>query len=251
MPLKLFAEQNREFLRSFAPDAMVVLPLGATEQHGPHLPSGTDTYTVESIAREAAEIAGEKLPVVLTPTLPFGSSDHHLVYGATLSFGTETYYRVLCDLLESLAQDKFTRIFLLNGHGGNHELAQLAARDVALRRPARIAAASYWTIAWNALTAASAHENRRLPGHAGDFETSIMLSLRPELIPTLLPHRDAFASSDPRRPEAAWRHEKHGFWTEIEGFTDSPDLARADKGTAFRKIIVQSVAEAFAEFYDA
>lgn len=245
----MFAEQNREALREIAPDALVVLPLGAIEQHGPHLPSGTDTFAVESIAREASEVAAEQLPIVLAPALPFGSSAHHLVYGATLSLGTETYYKVLRDLLESLVQSRFTKIFLLNGHGGNHELAQLAARDVALRHPARIAAGSYWTIAWDALTAAGVHENRRLPGHAGDFETSVVLSLRPELVSTARPHRDEFTSSDPRRFEAPWRYEKHGFWTEIEGFTDSPDQADADKGTEYRRIVVRAVASAFLEFY--
>ena len=67
--------------------------------------------------RAAADIA-----ITVTPALPFGSSDHHLIFGATLSLRTETYYRVLNDLLRSLVTDGFRRIFLLNGHGGNHEL---------------------------------------------------------------------------------------------------------------------------------
>lgn len=249
MPLTLFAELNREVLRDVAPDALIVMPLGATEQHGPHLPAGTDTFAIEWIAREACEIAAERISVVLTPALPFGSSAHHLVYGATLSLSTETYYKVLRDLLESLVESRFQRIFLLNGHGGNHELAQLAACDTALKHPVRVAAGSYWTMAWDALTAANAHENRRLPGHAGDFETSLMLSLRPELVSDEKPHREEVIGSDPRRFEAAWRHERHGFWTGIEGFTDSPDLAAADRGVEFRTIIARAVAGAFVEFY--
>jgi creatinine amidohydrolase len=246
---KLFAELNREELRSIAPDALLVLPLGATEQHGPHLPSGTDTFAVEAIAREATELAAERILIVRAPALPFGSSAHHLVFGATLSLGTETYYKALCDLIESLVQDGFARIFLLNGHGGNHELAQLAARDMALKHDVRIGAGSYWTIAWEALTAIQAHEGRRLPGHAGDFETSVMLSLRPELVAQERPHRDEIASSDPRRFEAAWRHEKHGFWKDIDGFTDSPDRAAARKGEEFRNVIARAVADALIEFY--
>src|SRR5687768_1780092 len=122
MPYNLFAELNREELRAIATEALVILPLGATEQHGPHLPSGTDTFAVSSIAQKAAELAAGHIPVVVTPPLPFGSSAHHLVFGATLSLSTETYYRALCDLIESLVQDSFAKIFLLNGHGGNHEL---------------------------------------------------------------------------------------------------------------------------------
>ena len=80
---------------------------------------------------------GSPSPVTITinpSQLPFGSSHHHFIFGATLSLSTETYYRVLCELIESLITDGFKRIFLVNGHGGNHELAELAARE---RRRAR------------------------------------------------------------------------------------------------------------------
>ncbi len=83
--------------------------------------------------------------------MPFGSSHHHLPFGGTMSLSTETYYRAIYDLTESLITSGFRRIFILNGHGGNHELVQLVARDLALKHPANIAAGSYWTIAWDAL----------------------------------------------------------------------------------------------------
>jgi creatinine amidohydrolase len=124
----LFAEMTREELRAVAPGTTLVLPLGATEQHGPHLPAGTDFFTVDCLARAAAERAAAEIAIAVAPALPFGSSGHHLIFGATLSLRTETYYRVLTDLLRSLVTDGFRRIFLLNGHGGNHELAELAAR---------------------------------------------------------------------------------------------------------------------------
>lgn len=249
--MRLFAELNREQIGGSAGNTLAVLPLGATEQHGPHLPSGTDSFAIESIAREAALMASGEIPVIVTPTLPFGSSDHHFVFGGTLSLSTETYYRVLRELVESLVTDGFTRIFLLNGHGGNHELAQLAARDVVLKHPVRVAAGSYWTIAWDALVQANAHERRRLPGHAGDFETSLMLSLRPELVAASRPHSDDAAGSDPRSFEAPWRHERHGFWREIGGYTDSPDQGTGEAGVEFRRIVTHAVADAFIRFYAA
>src|SRR5688572_18575176 len=109
--MKLFADMTREQLRTAAPQSLAVLPIGATEQHGPHLPTGTDLFAVEAIARAAAAIASARMPVIVAPSLPFGSSEHHFVFGATLSLSTETYYRVLRDLLSSLARDGFTRIF--------------------------------------------------------------------------------------------------------------------------------------------
>ncbi|MBI1790162.1 MAG: creatininase family protein [Acidobacteria bacterium] len=246
--MRLFAEMTREELRAAAPDALAVLPLGATEQHGPHLPTGTDSIAVEAIAREAAGRAAG-IPVIVAPVLPFGSSDHHLIFGGTLSLSTETYYRVLRELLESLVTDGFRRIFLVNGHGGNHELAQLAARDVALKHDVRVAAGSYWTIAWNALVEAGAHRGCRLPGHAGVFETSLMLSLDARLVKEARPHRDHFVESDPRGFHLAWRDERHGAWRDIDGYTDSPDQAAAGRGARDRDLIAAAVAEALVAFY--
>lgn len=246
--MKRFAELNREQLRA-ASDALIVIPIGATEQHGPHLPTGTDFFTVDAVAAESAAIASADIPVIVTPALPFGSSDHHFVFGATLSLSTETYYRVLRELIESLVKDGFRRVFLLNGHGGNHELAELAARDVALTREVNVGAGSYWAIAWEALVAEEAHRQRWLPGHAGDFETSMMLALRPDLKFGPLPHRDDLRDTDPLRRVAPWRTELHGFWKSIDGYTDSPDQATPEKGKRFFKAITGAVAKAFVDFY--
>jgi creatinine amidohydrolase len=244
----LFAEMTRQELRAIAGETTVVLPLGATEQHGPHLPAGTDFFTVDRLAQAAAERAAAEIAVIVAPALPFGSSDHHLIFGATLSLRTETYYRVLSDLLRSLVTDGFRRIFLLNGHGGNHELAQLAARDVALELPARIAAASYWTIGWDALIGERAHLGCRLPGHAGVFETSMMLALRPELISAVRPHRDNVADTDPRSFYSPYRHEVHNFWKSIEGYSDSPDQASEERGRRYWEAVTGAVARTFVEF---
>jgi creatinine amidohydrolase len=246
--MKLFAEMNREQLKVEAPAALAILPIGATEQHGPHLPTGTDFFTVETVARAAAEQASADVPIIVAPALPFGSSHHHFVFGATLSLSTDTYYRVLCDLLESLVTDGFTRIFLVNGHGGNHELAELAARDMTLRHPVKIAAGSYWKIAWPELIESGAHQGRKMPGHAGDFETSLMLSLRPDLVPAARPHRDGEFETDPAGLQT-YRSETHGWWSEINGFTDSPDRATPEKGARFRDAVVKGLAKAFIEFY--
>jgi creatinine amidohydrolase len=244
----LLDELTRAEARELAPDALVILPVGATEQHGPHLPVGTDRMIVEHVARAAAaEVAGD-IPVVVAPTMPFGSSHHHVPFGGTLSLGTETYYRAIADLAETLIASGFRRIFILNGHGGNSELIQLVARDLALRHAASLAAAPYWTIAWDALLAEQAHIAAGLPGHAGTFETSLMLALRPELVREPRPHRDAPADDDPRgRP--AYRAERHGSWQQIDGYTDSPDQADAQRGQRYLAAIIREVAGALREFY--
>jgi creatinine amidohydrolase len=244
----LFNELTRERLNELAPEALVVLPVGATEQHGPHLPVGTDHFAVERVARQAARAASERITAVVTPTLPFGSSEHHLQFGGTLSFSTETYYRVLVELVESLVTDGFRQIFILNGHGGNSELIQLAARDVALRRAVSVAAAPYWTIAWDELVAAGIHKGGRMPGHAGRFETSLILADRPELVVEPRPHRDLPEGIAELRVSTPFRAEHHGFWTDIDGYTDSPDLGTAEIGNRSFDAIIGAVAEAFVTF---
>ena len=249
MPMLLLQEMTREEARTIAPDALAVFPVGALEQHGPHLPVGTDDFGVEHIARGAAAAAAAHLPVVVTPTLPFGCSPHHLPFGGTMSLGTETYYRAIYDLAESLIIGGFQRIFILNGHGGNHELVQLVARDLALKHPASLAAASYWTIAWEALMAEQAHVPGRVPGHAGHFETSLMMALRPELVREPRPSRDDAPSGEARGGPGPYRAEVHGSWQAIDGYSDSPARADAGRGGAYLAVCVQAVAAAFVDFY--
>lgn len=251
MPTHLLLEEmtRDEANAAAAAGALVVWPLGATEQHGPHLPVGTDTMTVESLVRRAAGQASQSMPVVVTPSMPFGSSHHHVPFGGTMSLGTEAYYRVIYDLTESLILSGFRRIFLINGHGGNHELVQLVARDLALLHPVSIAAASYWTVAWDALVKLEAHVNCRFPGHAGKFETSNIMALRPDLIRSPLPHRNEVASTDPRGFVRPYRAEHAGAWQKIDGYTDSPDQAQLELGCAWLDATVEALAGAMVEFH--
>lgn len=246
-----FEEATREHLRLLGPDALLVLPVGAIEQHGPHLPTGTDTFHATWVAWRAAQLAAAHIPIVVTPTLPFGSSAHHLPFGGTMSLSTMTFYRVMVELVESLAGAGFSRIFILNSHGGNHELVQLVARDVALRLPLHLAAGSWWAIAWEALIEAGAGAEGRFPGHAGRFETSIAHAMRPDLSggrSMAPPHRDTTPLPERRYFESPFRAEHHGSWQAIDGYSDSPDLADATLGTRWLETSVGPVADAFVSF---
>lgn len=247
----LFQELTRTEAKHLGPDAVLVFPVGATEQHGPHLPVGTDHFAVEHIARAGAKVASEEVPVVVAPTLPFGSSAHHVPFGGTMSLSTETYYRTVLELCEALIQGAWRRIFILNGHGGNHELIQLVARDLALKHPVQMAAASYWNIAWDKFIEAEAHIGARLPGHAGFFETSLVMALRPDLIREPRPQRDNIPNADPRGFARPVRIETHGSWQSFDGYTDSPARATAERGRTFLEAAGQSVGEAIVSFHKA
>jgi creatinine amidohydrolase len=248
-PRFLLHEMTRGEAAARAADALLVLPVGATEQHGPHLPLGTDVLIVEAIARDAARQSRPDLDAIVAPTLPFGSSHHHLPFGGTISLATDRYYAALIDMVESLITSGFRRVFILNGHGGNHEVVQLVARDLALRHPVNIAAASYWDLAREALARSESRDvlDGRFPGHAGDFETSVILALRPDLAAPL-PRRDAEALSRAAIPATPFRAERHGFWRGIDGHTDSPHAATAARGHHLLDLIIPSVASAFRQF---
>ncbi len=246
MTLITWNEATRDEIRAAIRDAVVLLPTGATEQHGPHLVTGHDTFAVSEIARQAARRAGESIDVILAPALPFGSSDHHLPFGGTLSLGTETYGQVVRDLVRSMVAGGVRRVFLLNGHGGNRELNQLVARDVAREQPADhpvvIAAASYWEIAATALDADPDLGPVRRPGHAGQFETATMLAMAPDRVREPRPERPVDTSVLPSIPGT--RVEATGMWQRHDGWTDHPARATGGQGERALAVTVDAVAGA-------
>ena len=248
--MMIWNQATRAELNAALPNAVVLLPTGATEQHGPHLATGHDTFAVTAIAHRAARAVPAEVAVVLAPSLPFGSSDHHLPFGGTLSLATETYRRVVHDLVASMLAGGARRVFLLNGHGGNRELNQLVARDLALvqpaDRPVAIAAAAYWEIAQAALAADPELGAVRRPGHAGQFETATMLAMTPEHVREPRPVRDADPSLVPAIPGA--RIESTGLWASYDGFTDFPARATAEQGQRVLDLIVRDVAAALTAF---
>jgi creatinine amidohydrolase len=207
---------------------LVLAPIAAMEQHSLHLAVSTDTVLVTGVA-EGVE---RRLPdsVVLLPTLWFGASHHHLRFGATLSASVDVHIDLLCDLLTPLLDDGWQRVLVLNGHGGNIDTMQTALRRLQpLYRDRILSAASYWDLAAAEL-AALAEGPRKMMGHACEFETSMMLALRPDLV-----RRDQIRD-DPPREDAALR----GLYLAEDmkqrtdhGAVGYPELAAAEKGRAF------------------
>ncbi|CAN5879310.1 creatininase family protein [soil metagenome] len=249
----LFHELTREELNARAAnDTNVILPTGATEQHGPHLPVGTDTYAVEHIVRAAAARLADRVPLVVAPTLPFGSSSHHLTFGGTMSISSQTYYAVVRDLVESLITCGFSRVLVINGHGGNHELIQLVARDLALRHPVNLGAASYWQMSMEELAQTGSPALGRTPGHAGNFETSLVMALRPDLVVEPRPARTGDPSMiDPIELTSRIRIERHDAWQRFDGYTDSPANASAASGQTYLEAAITGVAATISKFHDA
>jgi len=223
-----FHDMTWPLLQKVARDGTVVLaPIAACEQHSRHLPTYTDTLLVTAIA-EAAE---QRLPeqILLLPTQWFGASSHHLRFGATLSAEVDTHITMIGELLLPLLEDCYRRFFVLNGHGGNIDTMHVALRRLQPRyRDRLLSAASYWEIAQSEL-AALASGPRKTMGHACEFETSMVMALRPDLVRRDEIHDDPPADEPVLRglyiAEDMRQRTDHG----AAGF---PEQASAEKGRA-------------------
>jgi creatinine amidohydrolase len=248
-----FDTLTRDDVRQLAPNATVVVPLGSIEQHGPHLPVQTDTTIVTALAERAVELAARQVPVVVTPTLPVGFAHHHLSFGGTLSLGLTTYLDVITSLGESLAVGGFTRIVFLNGHGGNDASIRAVGDRLVTERgyDIQVAGTSYWTCAADALAELDPRIGP-MPGHAGSFETSCMLALRPELVRTdrmPLPENDLQPLAKIAMPGAAVRR-AHA-WTVSVGRTDDARYASAALGERILDTVSARIADFIVAFHRA
>lgn len=179
----LFSSLTAPELRTSANEMVVLLPLGAIEQHGPHLSVSTDTDIVTRVAQEAEKTLSNYL--LLCPTLPFGSSDHHISFGGTISIGAELYTQVIIDLVTSLLKSGFRKIVLLNGHGGNStpvkQALSVLSRNFDTDCQPNIVLATYWELAGAVFAGIKPMESPAL-SHACEYETSLMLHLFPEKV---------------------------------------------------------------------
>lgn len=238
-----WTELTRTRLTELLPDAVVAIATGATEQHGPHLATGTDALLATTVLERAAdryamlpknEGAADR-PLIIAPTMPFGASDHHLAFSGTLSLRAETLLAVLVDLCSSLSTVGAKRLVIVNGHGGNSGICHAAAGAAAARSGLIVAHVDYWSLLG---ADTSPLEPAAVPGHAGIFETSLVSAVRPDLV-----------TDPPTRPDPPDTIEVAGLtvqaarvWSDRDGFTDSP----ADGSAATGLLLLDRLADALA-----
>jgi creatinine amidohydrolase len=162
-----------------AREAIVVLPIAAMEQHGPHLPVMVDTLLCGEVAKRAAERASGGRPVVVAPTVWSGLSEHHMPLGGTFTLDFATFKSLIECLCRSLLRHGFRRVLLLNGHGGNVAALRVVVDELRTLNM-RLMTATYWTV--DPLAIADLLERQSGVQHACEAETSMVMALRPELV---------------------------------------------------------------------
>jgi len=218
------------------PYEVAILPWGATEPHNYHLPYGTDNYESAAIAEGAAEIAwsaGAK--VVVLPTVPFGVNTGQLDLRLALNMNPSTQLSLLGDIARAISGQGVKKLVILNGHGGN-DFRQMI-RELQPRVDLFICTINWWTCVNGASYFAE-------PGdHAGEMETSVMLSLAPDLV---LPLSEAGPGKARKfrvaglRDGWAWAPRRWSDVTEDTG-TGNPAAATAGKGEKFLDAVTQKI----------
>jgi creatinine amidohydrolase len=233
-----------------ASDWLVIWPVAALEQHGPHLPLGTDAIVLDAVVRQLSSVlTGVK--ALLLPGLPLGKSPEHLGYPGTISLRAGTLLAIAEDIVASCARHGFKRFVFLNGHGGNTALLQAVSPDLRYKYGVQIYHIDLWASPFfDDMIEKFFPQLIGCEVHAGSVETSLLLHLRPDLVEPLAsrPSADALPSEVAQRLASVpcgWLAEDFG----PSGVIGDPSQASADAGAAIFEAAVEQVCRLISHIY--
>ena len=218
--MSLLSEHTTTTAAEALADAEVaVLPTGSTEQHGPALPLGTDFMAAEALAHTTAD----RDDVVVLPTIPVGVSDHHRQFHGTLWTRPETFEAYVADTIESIASHGVRKAVVVNGHGGNADALQRAARGL---RGDEVAFAAPWNW-WQSIPDTIDELFDGFGGHADEVETSMVMQIANDLV-----REDALRNAEDGASES-WGKEVHGANVGFDtvDFTETGAVGRPTQGS--------------------
>lgn len=236
------ADFTWEELRDLAKQNLwVILPVGATEAHGPHLPLSTDVIIAEAMAREGArQLEARGVSALIAPPLAYTSAGYAAGFAGTVSLRPETATALVVDVVESLARHGLGRVVLANAHLEPAHIGSLYAAIAALKGVASVVFPDVTRKPW---APRLSDEFKSGACHAGQYEGSIVMAEQPELV------RSALAAALPDNPTSLSRAIRDGKTTFEEAggpraYFGSPARASAEEGRATIEVLGQILAEA-------
>jgi len=218
---------RHEFLEALNHDPVVIVPVGSVEQHGPHCPMDVDISHTLALAVETARAIGD-FPVLVAPPIWSGLTHYNMGEVGTITLSVETFIAITTEVCRSIWANGFKRIILLNGHGGNRDIQRVVSIKLA-EENIWVLPITHWEMVQSVMDTG---DFDNFIGHGGEWETSLQLYLRPDLVdmsrmvadderPGFTDDIRAFTGFPERRRERA--HGVHG----------NPTTASAEKGERF------------------
>lgn len=223
--------RSAEFTQMDPARTIAILPTAAIEQHGPHLPTGTDTMIAEGMLAQLRADCPDDLDIVILPVQAVGKSNEHIHAPGTLTLTAETALKAWVEIGLSVARAGLRKLVIVNSHGGNLDLVSILSRE--LRVQAGMFAVKCQWGAFGAPEGMYTEHERAFGIHGGDMETSLMLAFRPETVD--MAQAQDFRSTAEGAPISPIGPVSYGWVSSDlnpEGTVGNATLATADKGEA-------------------
>ena len=232
-------------------NTVIVLPTGATEQHGPHLPCLVDTVISSGVVGHALAKLPADVPAFAMSPITYGKSEEHLHFPGTMTLSGETLLATMNEISESVYRAGFRKLLIVNGHGGQPQIMEISAREMRLRHGDFIVVPSFTWRVPNAAGRYLADKEKKLAMHAGHAETAIMLALAPDTVhmeravanyPPEFPSKLLSADG---RPACAWTARDFG----PSGIIGDPLPATREQGLEILESLAVGWAQAITELH--
>lgn len=233
--------------------AAVLINFASTEQHSYHLPVGTDAFLGQAVTETTAKLC--KTPVLLLPQVCYGYSPHHRFAPGFVTIPQKLLVEYACSICDSVYENGFRKMFLINSHGGNQVYLSAVINEMGEKYGTEFALKElrYWDVAGKRISEIRESKLGGM-GHAGEFETSIMMYIHPELV-----HPERIKKCNPV-PGDPWfqrdllgfkKYQKYANFNQFnpEGHVGQPHLASKEKGEKLFKAVTEELA-AFIDYFN-
>ncbi len=233
------------------PNTVIVLPAGSTEQHGPHLPCAVDTIIAAGVTGHALARLPTAIPAYALPPICYGKSDEHLHFPGTVTVEGTTLLETVTQIGESVYRMGFRKLLIVNAHGGQPQVMEMAARELRLRHGDYVVLPHFTWRVPNAAGKYLSEKEKRLSMHAGHAETAILMALAPHTVQmehavaNYAPEFPSKVLSSDGRPACAWTARDFG----ASGIIGDPLPATAEQGADILDSLANSWAQGITDLF--